>query len=149
MKSANERSDRRQKHQKPRRQSSVVQPLFRLSYCHTRHDLGFFFKCIQLFLCNPHTKAQCLLSLQNRVHTTVLREVSFSVILKRLWIAVPLCVSRFHLWFLNIQIMSNTSLRNSCCLESRTMWERQPLLMVFCLFLKKTTTGVMLYPNFF
>lgn len=40
---ANERADRRQKRQKTRRQSSVVHPLFRLSCCHRRRDLGFFF----------------------------------------------------------------------------------------------------------
>lgn len=50
---ANEQAERRQKRRKPRRQSSVVHPLFRLSCCHRRRDLGFFFLCIRLFLCNP------------------------------------------------------------------------------------------------
>lgn len=61
MKSANERVDRRQKHQKPRRQSSVVQLLLRLSY-KTRFGMFFFLPSMHtVIFMYSHTKAQCLL----------------------------------------------------------------------------------------
>lgn len=51
LKSANERRDHRQKHQKPRRQSCVVQPLLRLSY---KTRFGIFFNAYSYFFVFSH-----------------------------------------------------------------------------------------------
>lgn len=117
MKSANGRRDRRQKHQKPRRQSSVVQPLLRLSY---RTRFRFFFLMHTVIFMYSHTETQCLLSWQNWVHTSVLQEVSFSLIFQKAFVdcgdSVQLQVS---LLISNIQIMRNTSLRKCCYLSAQ------------------------------
>lgn len=56
----------------------------------TRFGIFFFFYAYGYFLCNPSAKTQCRLSLQNWVHTTVIPEVSVSVIFKRLRIVPSL-----------------------------------------------------------
>lgn len=100
------------------------------SDCHARHDLAFFLNAYSYFyVVYSHTKAQCLLSLQNWVRASVLQEVSFSIILKRLWIVVTPCSSRFPFWF---SIFRSCATRHweSLPFKHRVSWTRWGTLLL-------------------
>lgn len=74
-------------------------------------DTIWYFLMHTVIFLYSHRKAQCLLSQQTWFDSSVLQEVSASLILPP-YCCASLCCSAFPFWFFNIQIMRISSLRN-------------------------------------